>query len=37
VVGLISPGKGLENAIAALPSIIERHPEVLYLIAGRTR
>jgi glycosyltransferase involved in cell wall biosynthesis len=34
--GLISPGKGLETAIAALPSIIERHPEVLYLIAGRT-
>ena len=34
--GLLSPGKGLETAIAALPSIIERHPEVLYLIAGRT-
>jgi glycosyltransferase involved in cell wall biosynthesis len=34
--GLISPGKGLETAIAALPSIIERHPGVLYLIAGRT-
>lgn len=34
--GLISPGKGLETAIAALPSIVERHPEVLYLIAGRT-
>ena len=34
--GLISPGKGIETAIAALPGIIERHPEVLYLIAGRT-
>jgi len=34
--GLISPGKGLETAIAALPSIVERHPEALYLIAGRT-
>jgi glycosyltransferase involved in cell wall biosynthesis len=34
--GLISPGKGLETAIAALPAIVERHPEVLYLIAGRT-
>jgi len=34
--GLISPGKGIETAIAALPSVIERHPEVLYLIAGRT-
>ena len=34
--GLISPGKGLEMAIDALPAIVERHPEVLYLIAGRT-
>jgi len=34
--GLISPGKGIETAIAALPGIVERHPEVLYLIAGRT-
>ena len=30
------PGKGIETAIAALPAIVERHPEVLYLIAGRT-
>jgi glycosyltransferase involved in cell wall biosynthesis len=34
--GLISPGKGLETAIEALPAIVERHPEVLYVIAGRT-
>jgi glycosyltransferase involved in cell wall biosynthesis len=34
--GLISPGKGLETAIAALPRIVERHPEVLYIVAGRT-
>jgi glycosyltransferase involved in cell wall biosynthesis len=34
--GLISPGKGIETAIAALPGIVERHPEVLYLVAGRT-
>ena len=34
--GLISAGKGLETAIAALPAIVERHPEVLYVIAGRT-
>lgn len=34
--GLICPGKGLETAIAALPSIVERHPDVLYLVAGRT-
>ena len=34
--GLISAGKGLETAIAALPAIVARHPEVLYIIAGRT-
>jgi len=34
--GLISPGKGLEVAIDALPAIAERHPEVVYTIAGRT-
>ena len=34
--GLISPGKGLEVAIEALPMIVERHPEVVYTIAGRT-
>jgi glycosyltransferase involved in cell wall biosynthesis len=34
--GLISPGKGLETVIEALPAIIERHPEIVYTIAGRT-
>ena len=34
--GLISPGKGMETMIEALPALVERHPEVLYLIAGRT-
>ncbi|HEY3921881.1 MAG TPA: glycosyltransferase [Gaiellaceae bacterium] len=34
--GLISPGKGLESVIDALPAIVERHPEVLYVIAGQT-
>jgi glycosyltransferase involved in cell wall biosynthesis len=34
--GLISPGKGLETAIEALPAIVERHPETVYVIAGRT-
>jgi glycosyltransferase involved in cell wall biosynthesis len=34
--GLISPGKGLETMIEALPAMIERHPEIIYTIAGRT-
>ena len=34
--GLISPGKGLETVIEALPAMVERHPEIVYMIAGRT-
>jgi glycosyltransferase involved in cell wall biosynthesis len=34
--GLLSPGKGIEVMIEAMPSIVERHPNVLYVIAGRT-
>jgi glycosyltransferase involved in cell wall biosynthesis len=34
--GLLSPGKGLETAIAALGRIAARHPDVTYLIAGST-
>jgi glycosyltransferase involved in cell wall biosynthesis len=34
--GLLSAGKGLETVLEAMPAIVERHPEVLYLIAGRT-
>jgi glycosyltransferase involved in cell wall biosynthesis len=34
--GLISPNKGLEVVIDALPSMIEAHPEIVYVIAGRT-
>src|SRR6187551_258829 len=34
--GLISPGKGLETVIEALPAIVELHPELVYVIAGRT-
>jgi len=34
--GLINRGKGLEFAIEAMRSIVERHPEALYLILGQT-
>ena len=34
--GLISAGKGLETVIEALPAIIEHHPDIVYVIAGRT-
>ena len=34
--GLLSPGKGVEQAIKALPAIAARHPDVLYLVVGAT-
>lgn len=34
--GLLSPGKGVETAIAALPAIAARHPDIVYCIAGAT-
>ena len=34
--GLLSPCKGIEVAIRALPKIVERHPEVIYLVLGAT-
>ncbi len=34
--GLLSPNKGIENVLAALPAIIEKHPDVVYIILGAT-
>ncbi len=34
--GLISRNKGIETAIAALPEVVNKHPDVLYLIIGKT-
>ena len=34
--GLLSPGKGIEYMVDALPEIVGRHPEVLYFVVGAT-
>src|ERR1700734_570323 len=34
--GLLSPNKGIENVIQALPQILSRHKNVVYLVAGAT-
>lgn len=34
--GLLSANKGIENVIAALPKILEKHPEVVYIVLGAT-
>jgi glycosyltransferase involved in cell wall biosynthesis len=34
--GLLSPNKGFENVIQALPHILSRHNDVVYIIAGAT-
>ncbi|MEI6628878.1 MAG: glycosyltransferase family 4 protein, partial [Alphaproteobacteria bacterium] len=34
--GLLSPGKGIEHVIEALPEIVSRHPKVVYLVLGAT-
>jgi glycosyltransferase involved in cell wall biosynthesis len=34
--GLLSPGKGIEDMIAALPRIVEKHPDVLLIVLGVT-
>ena len=32
--GLLSSGKGIQYVIKALPEVIKRHPDVLYLVLG---
>ena len=34
--GLLSPNKGIENVIQALPKILSKHENVVYLVAGAT-
>ena len=34
--GLISPNKGIENVIQALPAILAKHKNVAYMVAGAT-
>ena len=34
--GLINAGKGIEYALQALPPLVEKHPNILYLIIGET-
>jgi glycosyltransferase involved in cell wall biosynthesis len=34
--GLVSPDKGIEHVIEALPAILERYPDTLYIVVGAT-
>lgn len=34
--GLLSPNKGIENVIKALPQILSRHKNVVYMVVGAT-
>ena len=34
--GLLSPGKGIEVVIDALPEIVKTHPQVIYMVVGAT-
>lgn len=34
--GLLSPGKGIEHAIRAVPAIVARRPDLLYVVLGAT-
>ena len=34
--GLLSPNKGIEHVLHALPTIIKKHPDIVYIILGAT-
>ncbi|MEE9212019.1 MAG: glycosyltransferase family 4 protein, partial [Phycisphaeraceae bacterium] len=34
--GLLSPSKGIENMIDAMPKIVAKHPDVVYIVLGAT-
>ncbi len=34
--GLLSPNKGIETVIRALPAILARHPQVMHIVSGAT-
>ena len=34
--GLLSPNKGIENVISALPAILAKYPNVVYIVLGAT-
>jgi glycosyltransferase involved in cell wall biosynthesis len=34
--GLLSPNKGIENVIRALPAILAKHPDLVYIVSGAT-
>ena len=34
--GLLSPNKGIENMVEAMPRIVERHPDAVYMVLGAT-
>lgn len=34
--GLLSPNKGIETMIEALPAVVARHPEAVYIVLGAT-
>lgn len=34
--GLLAPDKGIEHMIAAMPAIVEAHPQALYVVLGAT-